>query len=60
MFWLNGVSGTGKSTISRTVAQGFEREAVLGASSFFKRGERDRGNADTPLGAFSSYGDQCG
>jgi len=37
--------GTGKSTISRTVAQSFAKEGQLGASFFFKRGEGDRGNA---------------
>ncbi len=45
IFWLNGMAGTGKSTISRTVAQSFADKGVLGASFFFKRGERDRGNA---------------
>ena len=46
IFWLNGMAGTGKSTISRTVAQRFKDLGVLGASFFFKRGERDRGHAD--------------
>ncbi|KAK4139044.1 uncharacterized protein C8A04DRAFT_33504, partial [Dichotomopilus funicola] len=45
IFWLNGMAGTGKSTISRTVAQSFADRGLLGASFFFKRGERDRGNA---------------
>jgi hypothetical protein len=45
IFWLNGVAGTGKSTISRTVAAYFKEKGVLGASFLFKRGERDRGNA---------------
>jgi hypothetical protein len=45
IFWLNGMAGTGKSTISRTVAQSFSDRGLLGASFFFKRGERDRGNA---------------
>jgi hypothetical protein len=39
------MAGTGKSTISRTVAQSFADRRLLGASFFFKRGERDRGNA---------------
>jgi hypothetical protein len=39
------MAGTGKSTISRTVAQSFANKGVIGASFFFKRGERDRGNA---------------
>lgn len=45
IFWLNGMAGTGKSTISRSVAQSFADKRDLGASFFFKRGERDRGNA---------------
>lgn len=43
--WLNGMAGTGKSTISRTVATRFSNVKSLGASFFFKRGEGDRGNA---------------
>ena len=43
IFWLNGMAGTGKSTISRTVAQSFAKKGHLGASFFFKRGEADRG-----------------
>ncbi|KAH6900815.1 hypothetical protein B0T10DRAFT_431737 [Thelonectria olida] len=45
IFWLNGMAGTGKSTISRTMAESFAEEGCLAASFFFKRGERDRGNA---------------
>ncbi|KAF3927833.1 hypothetical protein ABW20_dc0102572 [Dactylellina cionopaga] len=45
IFWLNGVAGTGKSTISRTVAQSFNDDGRLGASFFFKRGENERENA---------------
>ncbi|KAK6509346.1 hypothetical protein TWF481_004098 [Arthrobotrys musiformis] len=44
IFWLNGVAGTGKSTISRTIAQFFFGEGSLGASFFFKRGENERQN----------------
>jgi hypothetical protein len=39
------MAGTGKSTISRTVAQSLADDGQLGASFFFKRGEGDRGNA---------------
>ncbi|KAL2849869.1 WD domain protein [Aspergillus pseudoustus] len=46
MFWLNGLAGTGKSTISRTVAKTFQEQGLLAASFFFKRGEGDRGNAN--------------
>ncbi|KAK1970749.1 hypothetical protein LY78DRAFT_627386 [Colletotrichum sublineola] len=45
IFWLNGMAGTGKSTISRTVAQSLANMDQLGASFFFKRGEGDRGHA---------------
>lgn len=45
IFWLNGMAGTGKSTISRTVALSFKQNKQPGASFFFKRGEADRGNA---------------
>ncbi|RMJ28927.1 hypothetical protein PHISP_00138, partial [Aspergillus sp. HF37] len=45
IFWLNGMAGTGKSTISRTVAKSLKDTSYLGGSFFFKRGEGDRGNA---------------
>ncbi|KAM0464261.1 hypothetical protein ACHAPV_002813 [Trichoderma viride] len=44
IFWLNGGAGTGKSTISRTIAQSFVDKGMLGASFFFKHGEADRGS----------------
>jgi type II secretory pathway predicted ATPase ExeA len=45
IFWLNGMAGTGKSTIARTVARSFDHKGQLGATFFFKRGEADRSNA---------------
>lgn len=45
IFWLNGMAGTGKSTISRTVAKSLKDTNHLGASFFFKRGEENRGNS---------------
>lgn len=45
IFWLNGMAGTGKSTIARTVARSFADKGQLGASFFFKKGEGDRGTA---------------
>lgn len=44
IFWLNGMAGTGKSTISRTVARRLKNDNTLGASFFFRLGEGDRGN----------------
>ncbi|EWZ77783.1 hypothetical protein FOXG_21492 [Fusarium oxysporum f. sp. lycopersici 4287] len=44
IFWLNGMAGTGKSTIARTVAYLRSKRGDLSASFFFKRGEMDRGN----------------
>ncbi|KAM5343692.1 hypothetical protein ACJ41O_012229 [Fusarium nematophilum] len=45
LYWLNGMAGTGKSTISRTLAEYFDASGSLGASFFFKRGEHDRAGA---------------
>lgn len=45
IFWLQGMAGTGKSTISRAVARFLKDSNSLGASFFFKRGEEDRWNA---------------
>jgi hypothetical protein len=45
MFWLSGLAGTGKSTISRTVAGRYFNRGRLGASFFFSRGGGDVGNA---------------
>ncbi|KAL4887975.1 hypothetical protein BDV59DRAFT_150820 [Aspergillus ambiguus] len=45
VFWLQGMAGTGKSTVSRTVAQWFDNEGLLGGSFFFKKGEADREDA---------------
>ncbi|KAI9708147.1 MAG: hypothetical protein M1828_003096 [Chrysothrix sp. TS-e1954] len=45
IFWLKGVAGTGKSTISRTVAKTLQDEGQLAANFFFKRGEGDRGSS---------------
>jgi len=45
IFWLNGLAGTGKSTIARTVARKYFDEQRLGASFFFSRGGGDVGHA---------------
>jgi ABC-type glutathione transport system ATPase component len=44
--WLNGMAGTGKSTIARTVARKLDTERRLGASFFFSRDSVDLNNAD--------------
>jgi hypothetical protein len=45
IFWLCGMAGIGKSTVSRTVAEALDNEGRLGASFFFKRGRADRSHA---------------
>ncbi|KAH7357337.1 putative WD-repeat protein [Pyrenochaeta sp. MPI-SDFR-AT-0127] len=45
VFWLNGLAGTGKSTIARTVARSYYDRKCLGASFFFTRGGGDAGHA---------------
>ncbi|OCK72980.1 hypothetical protein K432DRAFT_365405, partial [Lepidopterella palustris CBS 459.81] len=41
IFWLNGLAGTGKSTIARTVARRYFEQDRLAASFFFSRGGGD-------------------
>jgi len=41
IFWLNGMAGTGKSTISRTIARALAEKKRLAASFFFTRGKKD-------------------
>jgi hypothetical protein len=45
IFWLNGLAGTGKSTIARTVARNYFDQKRLGASFFFSRGGGDVSHA---------------
>jgi hypothetical protein len=50
IFWLNGMAGTGKSTIAYTVAKWLTEQKAfgvvdLGASFFFERRKGDRGSA---------------
>ena len=42
VFWLNGLAGTGKSTIAQTIAERFFAEGRLGASFFCSRDFEDR------------------
>src|SRR5277367_638703 len=45
IFWLNGLAGTGKSTIARTIAREYYGGKRLGASFFFSRGGGDVSHA---------------
>jgi len=45
IFWLNGMAGTGKSTISRTVAWDLAEKKRLAASFFFSRDHGDISHA---------------
>ena len=45
IYWLNGMAGTGKSTISRTVAFNWAEKKQLGGSFFFSRGQADLSGA---------------
>ena len=44
VFWLNGLAGTGKSTIAQTVAETAFADGRLGASFFCSRGFTERSN----------------
>jgi hypothetical protein len=44
VFWLNGLAGTGKSTIARTIAERASASGHLGASFFCSRSFEDRSN----------------
>ena len=44
VFWLNGLAGTGKTTIAQTIAERFFAEGRLGASFFCSRDFEDRSN----------------
>src|SRR5882762_7481506 len=44
IFWLDGVAGTGKSTIAQTVANHFNRTRQLGASFFCSRDDAECSN----------------
>jgi hypothetical protein len=44
VFWLNGLAGTGKSTIAQTTAERMFAHGILGASFFCSRGVEDRSN----------------
>jgi hypothetical protein len=45
VFWLNGLAGTGKSTIARTLCQHLNEQSLLGASFFISREQENRRKA---------------
>ncbi|KAL2809542.1 WD40-repeat-containing domain protein [Aspergillus granulosus] len=45
IFWLKGGAGTGKSTVSQTIARRFEDKKLLAGSFFFKQTEAERSDA---------------
>jgi hypothetical protein len=45
VFWLNGLAGTGKSTIARSLCEGLDEKGLLGASFFVSRDQPDRRDA---------------
>jgi sigma54-dependent transcription regulator len=55
IYWLQGMAGTGKSTIARTVSQIFHDKRQLGASFFFKKGEAQRGNAQMLFSTIATH-----
>jgi hypothetical protein len=42
VFWLNGLAGTGKSTVARTICERFSNQGLLGASFFISRQVAER------------------
>jgi MoxR-like ATPase len=46
IFWLEGMAGTGKSTIARTTARELHGRGYLGADFFFLHCGRDVGRAE--------------
>ncbi|KAL1861335.1 hypothetical protein VTK73DRAFT_7150 [Phialemonium thermophilum] len=55
IFRLNGMAGTGKSTISRTIARHLADIRRLGAGFFFTRGDGDRGKVTKHLTTIAGY-----
>ena len=46
VYWLNGLAGTGKSTIAQTIAERLSADGRLGASFFCSRDFEDRSNLE--------------
>ena len=57
IFWLNGLAGTGKTTVAYTVAQRCREEGILGASFFCSR---SIANCNDPLKIFPTIAYQLG
>jgi hypothetical protein len=49
VFWLNGLAGTGKSTVARTICEHFSHKNMLGASFFISRQVAERCHAPNIL-----------
>ena len=55
IFWLRGMAGTGKSTISRTLAHRFQSQNTLGGNFFFSRGSGEANNAVNFVGTLAYH-----
>ncbi|KAM0804992.1 hypothetical protein BDR22DRAFT_885082 [Usnea florida] len=55
IFWLRGMAGTGKSTISRTLAHRFKSQNTLGGNFFFSRGSGEANNAVNFVGTLAYH-----
>ena len=53
IFWLRGMAGTGKSTISCTLAHKFKSQNTLGGNFFFSRGSGEANNAVNFVGTLA-------
>jgi hypothetical protein len=49
VFWLNGLAGTGKSTVARTICERLAEKGLLGASFFMSRQVEERRHAPSVL-----------
>ncbi|EJC98406.1 WD40 repeat-like protein [Fomitiporia mediterranea MF3/22] len=54
VFWLHGVAGSGKSTVSMTVADRFRAISCLGAHLFFQRGKSEPSSVIRTLASFDA------
>ena len=57
IYWMNGLAGTGKTTIAYTVAEKCKREGSLGATFFCSRDDADASN---PRLVFMTIANQLG